>query len=331
MKPFIAKWGNTVGVLIVGFALATLLGQGYPSVYSTSATIGIYALIALPLGLIYGQGGTVSLAQGAFAALGGYTTAILSVHYGVPPLLSLIPAVLLPGLVAFLISRPILRLPELSLALVTLSLGTIMEVALQRGGSFTGSFNGINGIPPLPFIGNSRIGMHFAIWAVVLVMVICYVNFQRSMRGRALNAIRVDHLLAKAMGVNVPFDLAVLFSITAGVAGLAGWFYAHTVGYIAPDSMSITLSANVMFMAVVGGRKSVLGPIAGALFFTLANDLLPGTASQGIFFGIALVLVLLFSPDGLLSFRPWRLVRRLAARSHPATTEKRVVATGGSL
>ena len=310
MTPSLRKWGGTVGVLLLAFAAATVFGQFRGSVYTTSTAIGINVLLALPLGLLYGQGGTVSLAQGAFAAIGGYTSAILSTRYGLPPLLSLAPAVLVPAVIAFVIAKPILRLPELSLALVTLSIGTIVEVALQRGGKFTGSFIGINGIPTLPLIGNSRIGAHIAVWSIVVLLVICYVNFMSSMRGRALNAIRTDHLLAKAMGVNVAFDLALLFAITAGVAGLGGWFYAHTIGYLAPDSLSIALSANVLFMVVVGGRKSVLGPIAGAIFFTLASDLLPGAESQGMFFGALLILVLMFSPDGLLSLVPYALSKR---------------------
>ncbi|GAA4334975.1 hypothetical protein GCM10023165_11180 [Variovorax defluvii] len=319
-QGFAHKWGSTAGVLIACFIVATVCGQFRGSVYTTSTTIGIYALLAVPLGMLYGQGGTVSLAQGAFAAIGGYSTAILSTRYGIPPMASLLPAVLLPALVAFVISKPILRLPELSLALVTLSIGTVVEVALQRGGDFTGSFIGINGIPTLPFIGNSRIGAHFAVWALVLVIVIGYVNYMSSPRGLALNAIRTDHLLARAMGVNVPFDLAMMFSITAGVAGLGGWFYAHTIGYVAPDSMSIAMSANVLFMVVLGGRKSVLGPIVGAVFFTLASDLLPGTESQGMFFGTLLVLVLLFSPDGLLSLRPlgWLRARNAPVARPPA-------------
>ena len=323
---FARKWGSTAGVLIACVAIATVFGQFRGSVYTTSTTIGIYALLALPLGLRYGPGGTVSLAQGAFAAIGGYTTAILSTRYGLPPMVSLLPAVLLPALVAFVISKPILRLPELSLALVTLSIGTVVEVALQRGGDFTGSF----GIPTLPFIGNSRIGSHFAVWTLVLLLVIGYVNYTSSLRGRALNAIRTDHLLAQAMGVSVPFDLAVVFSITAGVAGLGGWFYAHTLGYVAPDSLSIALSANVLFMVVLGGRKSVLGPIVGAVFFTLASDLLPGTESQGMFFGALLILVLLFSPDGLLSLRPlaWLHARQApGARSPAGATDKTPSAT----
>jgi branched-chain amino acid transport system permease protein len=288
-------------ILILLVALFSVAGIFRPSLYSTGVTIGIYSLIALPLGLLYGQGGTISLAQGAFAALGAYTTAILTTRAGLSPWASMIPSVLVPAILAFVIARPILRLPEISLALVTLSLGTVVEVALQRGGDLTNGYVGLSGIPPLPMVGRNPVLDGVAIWAIVLIVVVLYGQFKSSARGRALNAIRVDRLLAEAMGVRVAFDLSVLFAIVAGTAGLAGWFYAHYIGYVAPDSMSVSLSANILFMVVIGGRKAVLGPVIGAAFFTFASDLLPGTEMQGFIFGMLLVFVLMLSPDGLLS------------------------------
>ncbi len=298
------KWGPA-GVLIVAIIFLTLGAQFRPSVYSTSITIGIYSLIALPLGLIYGQGGTISLAQGAFAAIGGYTTAILTTRYSIDPLVTLLPSILVPALVAFIIARPILRLPELSLALVTLSFGTVIEIALQRGGTLTGGYVGLSAVPPLPLIGNRPLAAHIGIWVLVLGAVILYSRFRVTSRGRALNAIRVDRLLAEGMGVNVAFDLSVLFAISAGVAGLAGWYYSHFIGFIAPDSLNVALSAHVLFMVVVGGRRAILGPVLGAAFFVWASDILPGTEMQGMFFGVILIFILMFSPDGLLSWVPW--------------------------
>lgn len=288
-------------ILVLLVALLSIAGIFRPSFHSTGVTIGIYSLIALPLGLLYGQGGTISLAQGAFAALGAYTTAILTTRAGLSPWVSIIPSVLVPAILAFVIARPILRLPELSLALVTLSLGTVVEVALQRGGGLTNGYVGLSGIPPLPIVGKNPFLDSVAIWAIVVIIVALYGQFKSSARGRALNAIRVDRLLAEAMGVRVAFDLSVLFAIVAGTAGLAGWFYAHYIGYVAPDSLSVNLSSNILFMVVVGGRKAVLGPVIGAAFFTLASDLLPGTEMQGLIFGMLLVFVLMLSPDGLLS------------------------------
>lgn len=313
-------------LVVAGIFLVTLLAQYRSSLYSTSATVGILALIALPLGILYGQGGTISLAQGTFAAAGGYTSAILTTHVGWSPLLSLFPAVAIPAAFAYLIARPILRLPELSLALATLALNTVFQVGVERGGWLTGEYVGLSGIPRLPGIGTSRFGSHVAIWVIVLVAVVLYNTFRHTARGRAVNTIRVDRVLAEAMGVNVAFDLSLLFAITAGVAGLAGWFYVHYVGFIAPDSLGTAVSANALFMVVIGGRKTVLGPIIGAVVFTLASDLLPGTETQGMFFGGILVLVLLLFPDGLLSVR----FRRRTVAASPADAAPAAPATNAT-
>lgn len=302
MMPAAYRRWAAPAILILGVLLLTLGAQVRPSLYSTSITIGIYSLIALPLGLIYGQGGTLSLAQGAFAAIGGYTTGILTTRFGLNPIASLVPSILIPAAVAFVIARPILRLPELSLALVTLSLGTVIEIALQRGGDWTGGYVGLSNIAPLPIIGNRPFVAHVAVWMLVFGVVILYSRFRTTTRCRALNAVRVDRVLAEGMGVNVALDLSVLFAIAAGVAGLAGWFYSHYIGFIAPDSLNVALSANVLFMVVVGGRRAVLGPIIGAAFFVWASDILPGTETQGMFFGAILILILIFSPDGISSW-----------------------------
>ncbi len=300
VSPSTRRFAPAVTLAIV-IGLMMIGGVFRPSLHSTGITIGIYSLIALPLGLLYGQGGTICLAQGAFAAVGAYTTAILNTRYGLSPWITLLPSVAVPALLAFIIARPILRLPELSLALVTLSLGTVVEVALQRGGDVTGGYVGLSSIAPLPIVEKNPLFDNLAIWGIVLVVVILYSQYKASARGRALNAIRVDRLLAEAMGVRVARDLALLFALVAGVAGLAGWFYAHYIGYVAPDSLSVALSANILFMVVIGGRKAVLGPIVGAAFFTLASDWLPGTETQGFIFGTILIFVLMLSPDGILS------------------------------
>lgn len=305
-------------ILALVIVVTMLCGLIRPSLYSTAFTISLYSLIALPLGLMYGQGGTISLAQGAFSALGAYATAIATTRYGLHPVFSLLLSISVPFLLAFAISRPILRLPELSLALVTLSLGTVVEVALQRGGTFTNNFIGISGIPPLPLIGRSPVLLFLSISLILLLAVFAYTQFIDSARGRALNAIRTDRLLAETSGVSVASDLALLFSIAAGVAGLAGWFYAHAIGFVAPDSFSVSLSANILFMVVLGGRKAVLGPILGAAFFTLANDILPGVETQGLVFGVLLAAILLLSPDGLLSPRALRWL----SQSKPGTCAK---------
>jgi branched-chain amino acid transport system permease protein len=300
-------------LIILGIAITlAIAGEVRPSIYATSVTIGFFSLLALPLGLLYGQGGAISLAQGGFAAVGAFTTAILTVKFGWSPFASLVVSVGLPAILAFVIARPLLRLPELSLALVTISLVMIFKVVFERAERLTGGYNGITGIAPLPIIGVERSYAHWTVWTAVLIVAYCYASYVESGRGRALNAIRVDRLLAESTGTNVALELSSLFSLSAGIAGLAGWFYAHYIGFMAPDSLDPTLSANILFMVVLGGRKSVLGPIVGASLFTLASDLLPGTVTQGMIFGSLLIVILVFFPDGIVSPGMMRWTRRRA-------------------
>lgn len=306
-------------ILLAGVAVVTVAAQEHGSLYATSITVGIFALLAVPLGLMYGHVGLMSLAQGAFAALGGYTTAVLATRYGWPPAATVVPAILLPALLAWIISRPVLRLPELSMALATLALGLLLEVVMRSGGKLTGSYEGITGIPPLPLVGGSRLASHLAIWALVLVCVFCYDSFRASPRGRAFAAVHVDRLLAESVGFPVARELSTLFSIVAGLAGLAGWYYAHYIGYLGPQSLNVHLSANLIFMVVVGGRKYALGPVIGAIFFVLASDFIPGAAeAHGMVFGALLILVLLMLPGGLLSIdAKWWTARRAAHAGAP--------------
>ena len=308
-------------VLAACVAVLTAAAQASPGLYATSVTIGIFSLLGIPLGLIYGHVGIMSLAQGAFAAIGGYTTAVLCTRFGWSPLATLVPAMLLPALVSYCISRPILRLPELSMALATLAFGLLVEVILRGGGDLTGGYEGIVGIPPLPFVGDSRLGAHLLIWLLVLACVYGYGSLLASPRGRALKAVHVDRLLAESLGFPVARELSVLFAIANGVSGLAGWFYAHYIGYLGPESLSLHLSAYLLFMVVVGGRKYALGPVLGAFFFVMASDLIPGRAeAHGMVFGGLLVLILLVLPGGLISLG----ARRLAGR------RKRAEAAGSS-
>ena len=304
--------------LLTVLVVVALAGQSQPSLLTTAITIGTFALIAVPLGFIYGQGGAISLAQATFAALGGYTSALLIVHTGWSPLATIVPAIVVPALVALVIARPILRLPELSLALATLAFGVVVEVAIQRGGDFTGGFDGLTGIPPIPFV-DSRLKSFIFVWTAVALLVLLYSNFGRSSRGRALNAIRVDRIHAEAAGVPVANQLAGFFAVAAGAAGFAGWFYVHDVGFIAPESLNRHLSANLLFMVVIGGRKLALGPVVGVAIFVLARDALPGLESQGMFFGAVLIAVLVLLPDGLLSVSLGGLGRRATGLFRPST------------
>lgn len=315
--------GRNAGVLTIVVLGILIVGQGHSSLYATAITVGLYALLGVPLGLIYGCGGVLSLAQAAFAAIGGYASALLFSHYRLPPEATLLPAIIAPALFAYVVSRPILRLPEMSMALATLALGLLVEVVFSSSGKITGGYEGVTGLPPIPIVGNSRIGVLLLVWSAVIICVYCYDAFRASARGRALIAIHVDRLLAESVGIPVARELSLLFAITAGISGFVGWLYAHYLGYIGPGSLNVHLSANLLFMVVVGGRKYSLGPVLGAAFFVFAGDWLPASAQvHGMVFGALIVLVLLLVPEGLLSLLQSKLRwKRTAPRPIPQSPQ----------
>jgi len=289
--------------------------SGSRSAIFALVTVGVFSVIAVPFGLLYGHGGILSIAQASFAALGAYTSAILTVKFGWSPWATVLLAMIVPALVAFVLARFILRLHPIALVLATLALGRVVELSIKNGGDLTGGAVGITAIPMIPGIG-IRTEAFILIWTLVLVAVLVHGNFVHSARGRALNAVRSDPTLAQSVGANATADLTIVFTIAAAFAGLAGWFYAHYLGFIAPESLSFGVSSVLLLMVIVGGRRLALGPVIGAAFYTWLQDALPSGELQNLFFGCLLALVFVFLPNGLVSL-PHKILRLSKRRAKP--------------
>src|SRR5690606_22365275 len=164
----------------------------------------------------YGQAGVLSVAQAAFAALGGYATAIATTRWDLPVLAGLAAAVAVPVLVAYPLARLVSRLSHLALAIATLVFGEIVVILLREGGDLTGSYIGISAIPSLPW-AEDLFSYHLFAWAVVVAVTALYANLVRTSHGRSLQTIRYDVLRARADGVNVARRTAAVFSFSAGI------------------------------------------------------------------------------------------------------------------
>jgi branched-chain amino acid transport system permease protein len=307
-------------LLLVCLAVVSVLIHGEPVWLDTSAIIAIYALLALSVGISYGQAGILSVAQAAFASLGAYWTAILSARYDVSPYWGLVGAILFPAVIAYPLARIVTRLTPLALAITTLVFGQAVDIGLREGGNFTGGYIGISGIPPVPIAATDQ-AFHFLGWGAVLAVVTLYSNLVDSAYGRALNTIRSDALRATADGVDIHHMRSAVLALSAAVAGLSGWLYAHHISYLGPDSLTPSTSLSVLLMAVVGGAQTVLGPVVGAAVLTLLFKFVPAQGLQGMFYGGALIFVLLIAPRGLLG-TSWRAIIRLPklTRRNPKTT-----------
>lgn len=288
--------------LLGALSVITLFISGNTVWLDTSVVIAIYSLIALSVGISYGQAGILSVAQAAFASVGAYAAAIVTTRYDLPAVFGLVLALVVPPLIAYPLARLVTRLNALSLAIATLVFGQAVDIALREGGDFTGGYIGLSGIPPLS-IASTLLQYHFLSWGTVFVVVILLSNLIDSPFGRATSTLRSDTLRAVADGVNVPHVRSVVLALSASVAGLGGWLYAHHIAYIGPDSLGPSVSLSVLLMAVVGGAQTVLGPIVGAALLTLLFKFIPSQEVQGMFYGGALIAVLVLSPNGLLGLR----------------------------
>lgn len=315
-------------VVIGAVTVITPVIGASPFWLDNSVLVAVFALLALSAGMAYGQAGILSIAPAAFGALGAYATAILTARYELSPFIGLVAALLLPMLLAYPMARAITRLSPLPLSIATILLSLVLELAIREGGDFTGGYIGISGIPSLWF-ADSLFSMHVLGWGLVVVVLVLYANLTDSSIGRAVKTAKHDPLRATADGVNVPALLAVYFAISASVAGLAGWFYAHHLSYMGPDSMTMHVSIRILLMAVIGGASTFLGPVLGATFLTLITLYLPAAETQGMIFGAVLILVLIVTPNGVLG-TDWKRMFRPRGAQADAARRRTVEARGGA-
>jgi branched-chain amino acid transport system permease protein len=276
---FVARRGNTLALVVCVFIVLPMAGRN--PVWTDSATLlGVYALLALSVGMSYGQAGILTLSQGAFASLGAYAAAICTVRWGWPPVADLPVAVIVPALVGFMVARLVARLSPLATALATLAIGSVIAIAIRSADAFTGGYMGIAGVPSIGFV---RTPVGYA-WLAY---------------GRALNVLRFDQARAAADGVNPPMLASAVFAISSSIAGAAGWLYAHYISFVSPESLDAHLSISALLMAVVGGAEFVLGPILGTLLLDGLTRLLPAAELQGVYYGAALIVILLVARRGI--------------------------------
>jgi branched-chain amino acid transport system permease protein len=293
-----ARRGNTLAIascILIALPIATR----NPVWTDSAALLGVYALLALSVGIGYGQAGILTLSQGAFASLGAYAAAICTVRLGWPPFVDLFAALVVPAFVAFGVARLVARLSPLATALSTLAIGSIIAIGIRSMDALTGGYMGIAGIPSIGVI-KTPVTYAWLAWVTVGLVVLLYENLCNSAYGRALNVLRYDHARAAADGVNPPSLIGAAFAISASIAGAGGWLYAHYISFISPESLDAQVSISVLLMAVVGGTEFVLGPILGAVLLDGLTRLLPAAELQGLYYGAALIVILLVARRGVL-------------------------------
>jgi branched-chain amino acid transport system permease protein len=236
--------------------------------------------------------------------MGAYISAILSKTYDVNPWLAMLIAAVMTGAFAYIIGYPIFRLKGNYLAMATLGLGLIMWILFRELSHFTGGPDGMSGIPYLSiggFVFNTPFRRYFLVWFFCLAVLLISQNIVRSRTGRALRAIHGSEAASESIGINVDQFKVKILVLSAVYASLAGSLFVHHLRYVSPQSFDFMASVKLVVMAVIGGLASVWGAIFGAgATRALSDELLLRFGQWDIVvYGLILMLVMIFMPEGL--------------------------------
>jgi branched-chain amino acid transport system permease protein len=295
---------------------ALLVSAFAPSDYVLHVLVmaGIYVILALSFNLVFGFGGLLSLATPAFFGIGAYATTLLTLHFGLDSLASMALAVAISFFAAMLVGVPSLRMSSHSFVIVTLSFALLAQMVAFHWVSLTRGAMGISSIPPLDFLGltwtDKRTWLHAVLIADGLAFLV-YLRIVVSRVGRAMVATRDNEELARASGINAWRVKMFTFAVSGAVAGFAGAWYAHYISVIDPGVFGFAITENVLVMVVLGGGGTLLGPVWGAIAFTIAPELLRfSPEARSLLYGFLLLAGILAFPQGLGRLRLPRVVRR---------------------
>jgi branched-chain amino acid transport system permease protein len=301
---FAPRWPD---VPVLGWIINTP-GTNFGSVLTDQ--IMIFVLMALGLNVVVGLAGLLDLGYVGFYAIGAYTTAIItSEHANLPWLLAIPTAILVTMAAGVILGTPTLRLRGDYLAIVTLGFGEIIRITANNS-EWLGAAAGIKKIKHPPKIGPLEFGVldvrpywYLGLTAILLVIFILR-RLENSRVGRAWAAVREDEDAAELMGVDTFKFKLWAFAIGAGIGGLAGVLYAGKVGFINPDNFQLQLSILFLAAVVLGGTGNMYGAIVGGFLVAWMPERFRNFQDKRFFvFGVALVLVMVFRPQGIIPRR----------------------------
>src|SRR6266404_6466806 len=313
------------GVVLVCFA--PLVFSNYW--LSISIQIGIFAIAALGLNILFGFTGQISIGHAAFFLLGAFTSAYISNTLPIPVFFAIPLAGIITALVGLIFGLPAARLKGLYLAIATLAAQYILLDFFARAEWFTGG-----SVPasaePFSIFGYSLRGDKKYFYVVLAYVVVCYLlvtNLMRSRDGRALIAIRDHYLSAEIMGINLTKYRTLSFGLAAFFAGVGGALYAHYNQVVSNEGFGIDRSIIFLAMIIIGGLGSIMGTLMGTAFMVLLPESMEWLSAslkggaidralslntnisflREIAIGVIIIVFLVFEPDGLA--HRWRQIK----------------------
>lgn len=314
--PRNASWANYATWIVLA-AIVLVFPFVFPSRYLQRTLVNIFFFAALGCAwnIIGGYAGQLSLGHAAFMAMGAYPAALLLLYYNVPPWIGFLPGIFVAVIAAFLLGRLVFGLRGPYLALSTLAFGEIVRILLLHFREQTGGSLGVT----IPFKGTNIWKLQFAseqpyyFICLGLLGLCLYVTYRvhGSRMGYYLQAIKENQDAAENLGIDLSGNKVKALMISAALTALLGAFYVAYFYYIDPDSVSGSdLSIKILLVAIIGGVGTVWGPVVGACILiplTEISNYYFGSGRAGaslIIYAIILMIVVLFSPRGIVSLLP---------------------------
>ena len=301
MSPILSSRAQAVlyALVFVACILAPYFLPTYPLFVLSLAIVNVIAVLGV--NLVMGHAGQISLGQAGFAAIGAYTTALLTVNFDISFWLAVPAGAILAAAFGYALGLPSLRLGPLYVSMVTFGFGLIVVIIVQNWYELANGPNGMVVEPPSIF-GHDLFPREFHIPIVIVTAALFLLarNIVDSKHGRAFVAIRESELAACGMGVNLAHYKTTAFAIGAFYAGTSGGLFAGLAQFVNPDAFVFPISILYVTMAILGGINTLVGAAIGGVMLTVLPELLRGAAEYKDFLtGLLLLLLLIFLPNGL--------------------------------
>jgi branched-chain amino acid transport system permease protein len=284
-------------------------------VISVMLMVAVFGVLSIGMGLLLGQAGMFSLAHPTWFGMGAYIAAILSVRGLTSPLLGILIAALCVAVLSWLIGAPVLRLRGFYLANATFAMIVIAQIAAGQLPKLTGGHEGLLGIPQLTILGfvfKKDLHFYYLSWALCIACFWFCSNLMSSRLGRAILSFHDNEAASSSLGVDIPRYKLQIFVLTAVFASLSGSLFCFYLRFVTPESFGFPLLVELIMMVIIGGIESIRGALLGSFVVLWLTEfihaylgkVLPVMTGEvdAIFFGLLIILVLIFMPRGLIGW-----------------------------
>jgi branched-chain amino acid transport system permease protein len=295
---------------VIGFIVVCLLpfwtGQYYLQIFTIAF---YYVVLASSWNLIAGYTGQFSLAHHAFAAIGGYASALLITRSGFPIWVGILASLVSSTLLGFILGVLCLRMRAIYLAIATWAFAESVRITISMTYQITRGDLGL-AVPKL-FLGPGRaVACYYLFLGLAVLTVFTIILINHSKMGYYLRAIRDDEIVARVMGINTTRWKIFSFVISSGIAGIAGAFYGHYNGLLTPVMVNFNEMAFIVIMVVIGGIRTIPGPVIGAILIEVLTETFREFGEiRMVVFALAVIAIARLYNEGAMG-----VVRQLAQR-----------------